>query len=224
MTTTGWTCSASSALPSDSWPGYAERLSALLRAVSEGLPGEVAWHASRPGTAVPGPELDPFNGPVLARLLEHGMTSTGPLAGTVRVHGVRELDGQQVRILLRAAFGRRDLPATVAIEVEEPGAASLWWYPDEVVTRFVGGVVSALQADRAEVLDAALLRRLAEVGGPLDVGSHTYVPRPIDPAELPRTVRQVPCGSGALLIAAAPDPDAAVEMLWRVADLIAAPR
>ena len=220
MTGTLWTLNAVSSVPSPTWDDYAHRLAALLQAVGDGLGGEVAWYSdrvARGGSAAVSPsDAGRLQELIVEHQLRNDRGEVMPGAGSrPPLFGERTVPQGMSRLVMRPRLGADDAPFTAHVEATEPPGYSIWSYPDQTVAGLVGKAMTAIGAAQAEILDDDVLGLFLEADLPV-VGTHSYVPGPLDASRFPPGARQGPCGKGYLLIVPpGPTPEDTLErMRW----------
>lgn len=219
MASPKWTCNAVSSVASATWDEYAVRYAGLLASITDGLGGQIAWFSDRvlrDGTQVDLDDVDAFSRMLVDSQLRN--SRDGIMAGGGShpvVFGERTVLRGSSWVVLRATFGSDERPALAHLEVVEPPGYSLWSYPDESLADLVGRIMASIDAHEARILDGEVLRLLAKAKATI-VGSHNYVPGPLDATRFPPGARQGPCGSGYLLIVPpGPTPEDTLErMRW----------
>lgn len=220
MAVSKWSLNAESTLPSSSWEEYAARYAQLLRSIGHAFGGAVSWYLEPQRRA--GTELDLSDpAPLLEQLIERQLRDDygGIMDGGGShpwIYGRRQLPQGPAEFVLRGQFGAHARPVFVNFEVSEPPGLTLWSYPDEFVANLVASVMAAIDAPRAWCRDRDLLRLISKARASFDVGSHNYVPGPLDASRFPPGARQGPCGKGYLLIVPpGPTPEDTLErMRW----------
>jgi hypothetical protein len=101
-----------------------------------------------------------------------------------------------------------DVTITPILEVVEE-SGTVWAYDDPTIANVVAAALSALHGDHARIRGDRLSDRLIEAGLVIEFwsGSHVWLPAPVQPGRLPPKARQVPCGTGVLVIHPITDTD-----------------
>lgn len=228
MMNTKWLLGVASPVTSPSWAAFAERYAALLEAIAVGLPGDVTWSDHVGDTAI---RLDLDDTDRLTQILLDGrlFNNVGELmpgAGSnLFLTGQRSGPTGTTTLLLTGGMGGDKVSLLHAsLEVKEPGEL-VWSYSDEIMAQLIGGMLTAVEGDKARVRDRFLHRLMIKTEAPFDVGSHVYMAVPLDdPSRFPPGARQVRCGEGWLLIVppGAGDEETLQRMRWVAAAIGAA--
>lgn len=216
---TRWTLVLQSRLPSPTWEAYATRDSALLTAIAGALPAEATWWDAEtgPDTPLEFADIEQLTGILIDRQMRNDNGDIVSGGGSSHwVNGRVLYPDRTADLVLHGVWGGEEIPAHAALQVFEPGEL-LWSYPDEVISGLVAATLDPIQGSKARIRHRFLHRLLVKADAPFDVGSHVYMPVPLDdPSRFPPGARQVPCGKGWLLIVppGASDEETLQRMRW----------